>query len=150
MTSATVKLLDSKLLHAALVGKTVSASVWGDLEKFWSRDAERAPAPIRPERREPVRQRRRPDIHRPARVESWSPSSNWGQDKSTLCMCLCLSENTVDTWVHQGLLPPSRKRGGKLMWKWSEVEKYLEGYDPQCPEELAERIRHATRKASSK
>jgi hypothetical protein len=88
---------------------------------------------------------------RRGRVESWSPSSDWvppWQDKATLCMCLCLSENTVDTWVRQGLLPPPRKRGGKLMWRWSEVEKYLEGDDPQSPEELAEGIRNATRRAT--
>jgi predicted DNA-binding transcriptional regulator AlpA len=90
-------------------------------------------------------------VVRARRVESWSPSSNWvppWQDKATLCMCLCISENTVDTWVRQGLLPPPRKRGGKLMWKWSEVEKYLEGEDTQSPEELAERIRNATRRAT--
>jgi hypothetical protein len=89
---------------------------------------------------------------RPARVESWSPSSNWvppWQDKTTLCMCLCISENTVDTWVRQGLLPPPRKRGGKLMWKWNEVEKYLEGDEPQSSEQLAESIRNATRKAAT-
>jgi len=34
------------------------------------------------------------------------------------------------------------------MWKWSEVEKYLEGNDPQSPEELAEGIRNATRRAA--
>jgi hypothetical protein len=84
---------------------------------------------------------------RPTRVESWSPSSDWvppWQDKATLCMCLCLSENTVDAWVRQGLLLFPRKRGGKLMWRWSEVEKYLEGDDPQSPEELGEGIRNAT------
>ncbi len=50
MTAAATatKLLDSNLLLGALRGKTVSASVWDGLEKFW--DAERAPAPIRPDR----------------------------------------------------------------------------------------------------
>ncbi len=158
-TAAPLKLLDSNLLLNALRGKTAPASVWDGLEKFWSLDAERAPAPIRPERceparlnaRQPVRQRRRPDVHRSARVESWSPSSSWvppWQDKATLCMCLCLSENTVDAWVRQDLLPLPRKRGGKLMWKWSEVEKRLEGDDTQSPEELAESIRNATRRAA--
>jgi hypothetical protein len=36
-------------------------------------------------------------------------------DKATLCEHICLSERTVDAWVKQGLLPPPRLRGGKLM-----------------------------------
>jgi predicted site-specific integrase-resolvase len=73
------------------------------------------------------------------------------QDKATLCAHTCLSENTVDAWVKMGLLPPPRKRGGKLMWKWSEVDRYLEngGADVQSsPDAMAERIRDATRKAA--
>ena len=158
MNATAMKLLDSNLLLGALVGKTVSASVWDALDKFWSEDAERAPTPVRPQRCVPVSQRTQRQApqpvrqrHRSASVESWSPSSSWvppWQDKATLCMFLCLSENTVDTWVRQGMLPPPRKRGGKLMWKWSEVEKYLEGNDPQSPEDLAEGIRNATRRAA--
>jgi predicted site-specific integrase-resolvase len=48
------------------------------------------------------------------------------QDISTLCANICLSEATVDVWVKSGLLPPPRHRGGKRMWKWTEVESYLE------------------------
>jgi hypothetical protein len=121
------------------------------LEKFWDKCAAATdleiPPPPAPRAPAPV-----PRV-RPARVESWSPSSNWvppWQDKATLCMCLCISENTVDTWVRQGLLPPPRKRGGKLMWKWNEIEKYLEGDEPQSPEQLAESIRNATRQATQK
>lgn len=47
------------------------------------------------------------------------------QDMPTLCAHICASPNTVNTWVEQGILPPPRKRGGKLMWKWSEVDERL-------------------------
>jgi predicted site-specific integrase-resolvase len=72
------------------------------------------------------------------------------QDISTLCRNICVSENTVDAWVKQGLLPPPRRRGGKRLWKWSEVERYLEngGADVSVsPDALADRIREATRNA---
>ena len=77
----------------------------------------------------------------------WIPP--W-QDISTLCEHICVSENTVDAWVRQGLLPPPRRRGGKRLWKWAEVESYLErgGADVSVsPDALADRIREATRNA---
>ena len=46
-------------------------------------------------------------------------------DKGALCRETCLSERTVDAWVKSGLLPPPRLRGGKLMWRWIEVDQYL-------------------------
>lgn len=69
------------------------------------------------------------------------------QDMSTLCKHICVSPNTVDNWVAQGILPPPRKRGGKLMWKWSEVDAKLEGGTGTEPDSQAERVRNATRKA---
>jgi predicted site-specific integrase-resolvase len=39
------------------------------------------------------------------------------QDLQTLCANICVSATTVENWVAQGILPPPRKRGGKLMWK---------------------------------
>lgn len=72
------------------------------------------------------------------------------QDISTLCEHVCLSETTVTAWVQQGLLPPPRRRGGKRLWKWSEVEAFLErgGADvPLSPDADADRIREATRRA---
>lgn len=71
------------------------------------------------------------------------------QDCATLCAHLCISERTVDAWVRQGILPPSRMRGGKRMWKWSEVESYMEGRTDIVPQDLADRIRHATREAAN-
>jgi len=74
------------------------------------------------------------------------------QDKATLCACICASETTIDNWVRMGLLPAPRKRGGKLMWKWAEVDRYLENggsSEQSSPDALAEKIRHATRAASN-
>jgi hypothetical protein len=51
-------------------------------------------------------------------------------DKATLCWETCLSERCVDNWVRVGLLPPARHRGGKLMWRWSEVDRYLDAGGP--------------------
>lgn len=66
-------------------------------------------------------------------------------DMATLVEHICVSPSTVDNWVAQGILPPPRKRGGKLMWKWQEVDERLTlGRDGQ-PDDLAERVRNGTR-----
>jgi predicted DNA-binding transcriptional regulator AlpA len=64
----------------------------------------------------------------------WVPA--W-VDKATLCRETCLSERTVDAWVLQGLLPPGRPRGGKTMWRWSEIDEWLDRGGPEEPEETA-------------
>ena len=71
------------------------------------------------------------------------------QDISTLCEHISIAPSTVDLWVKRGLLPPAKLRGGKRLWKWTEVEKYLEGEDEQAktPDDQAEGIRNATRQA---
>ena len=62
------------------------------------------------------------------------------QDMATLCAHICATPNTVNAWVADGILPPARKRGGKLMWKWSEVDERLtvgvpdRSADPQADE----------------
>lgn len=66
------------------------------------------------------------------------------QDKATLCENICASPSTVDKWVIEGVLPPPRKRGGKLMWKWDEVDEMLTA-GTQSMDALAERIRNASR-----
>lgn len=68
------------------------------------------------------------------------------QDMPTLCKNICATPNTVDAWVTKGVLPPPRKRGGKLMWKWSEVDERLTVGDE--PETDAERIKNGTRRAA--
>lgn len=71
------------------------------------------------------------------------------QDMVTLCRHICVSTTTVDNWVAQGILPPPRKRGAKLMWKWSEVDAWLTNGRPGCsPESDIERIRNGTRRTA--
>lgn len=65
-------------------------------------------------------------------------------DMPTLCAHICVSHMTVDNWVAQGILPPPRKRGGKLMWKWDEVDELLTKGKADG-ESLAERVRNGTR-----
>lgn len=73
------------------------------------------------------------------------------QDAPTLCAHLCISESTIDNWVRDGNLPPARKIGGKRMWRWSEVEQFLNakaGIVPDDEEALARRIFNAARQAT--
>lgn len=70
-------------------------------------------------------------------------------DMVTLCKHICVAQSTVDAWVAQGVLPPPRKRGGKLMWKWAEVdEKLTLGQVAGSPDDEAERIRQNVRRAA--
>lgn len=71
------------------------------------------------------------------------------QDLATLSVHICVSENTVTAWTSQGILPPPRKRGGKLMWKWKEVDEYLTSGGDRSPDAEAERIRDASRRAEA-
>ena len=78
-----------------------------------------------------------------------TPSSQDGpippwQDMTTLCKHISCSPTTVDNWVAQGILPPPRKRGDELMWKWSEVDDYLTHGGNQAAD--IDRIREATRR----
>ena len=66
-------------------------------------------------------------------------------DMPTLCREICVSDTTVDNWVGQGILPPPRKRGGKLMWKWQEVDEWLTNGRPGG-NDLATEIRDGTRR----
>lgn len=66
------------------------------------------------------------------------------QDTVTLAAHLSVSTRTIDNWVAQGILPPPRSRGGKRLWKWSEVDERLSMRDGS-PETLADRIRNGTR-----
>jgi hypothetical protein len=47
------------------------------------------------------------------------------QDSVALAAHISVSVYTLENWVAAGILPPPRKRGGKLMWKWSEVDTRL-------------------------
>jgi excisionase family DNA binding protein len=73
------------------------------------------------------------------------------QDISTLCEHLCISVTTVEVWTKQGILPPPRMRGGKRMWRWAEVDRWLESGGPDMPQSAPsqeEGIRNATRAAT--
>lgn len=65
------------------------------------------------------------------------------QDMPTLCKHICCSDVTVTKWVAEGILPAPRKRGGKLMWKWSEVDERLTvGVPDRSADPQAEEIRN--------
>lgn len=71
------------------------------------------------------------------------------QDISRLTENLCISERTVENWVRQGILPPAKNKGGKRLWKWSEVEAYLDGAGEGIHAEL-EDIRNETKREASR
>lgn len=71
-------------------------------------------------------------------------------DMPRLCHETCLSDVTVTAWVKQGILPPPKKRGHKLMWKWKEVDGWLTDGPPDAVASqsgdlaaIRERSRHA-------
>lgn len=72
------------------------------------------------------------------------------QDLATLAAHLCLSERTVEDWVTVGKLPPPKTNTGKRLWKWKEVERYLDGETALVPNDVDEltKIREATRHAA--
>lgn len=67
-------------------------------------------------------------------------------DKATLMRETCLGGTTVDAWVKAGALPPPRKIRHTLLWRWSEVERYLDraGKPEPVLETPEERVRRAT------
>lgn len=70
-------------------------------------------------------------------------------DRQALAAHICCSDRTVRNWVAKGILPPPRKMGRKLMWKWSEVEEWLTMGKPKpsAGRDRAQEIRDATRRA---
>lgn len=74
------------------------------------------------------------------------------QDIATLAEHICAGESTIENWVKLGLFPPPRKVGGKRLWQWKEVERHLAARAESVaasPDQLAERIRDATRRAAA-
>jgi excisionase family DNA binding protein len=50
-------------------------------------------------------------------------------DLGQLSKLLCLSKRTLRSWVHDPTNPlPAFKIGGKLIFKWSDVERWIEGH----------------------
>ncbi len=78
-----------------------------------------------------------------------APSVPPYQDISHLTQNLCISEPTVNAWVKQGILPPPRNKGGKRLWKWTEVERYLDGQEGGGLNQEMEDIRNETKRQAS-
>lgn len=70
------------------------------------------------------------------------------QDMAVLCLCISATPHTVEKWVVEGILPRPRPRGGKQMWKWTEVDEMLSGGSVRSPDAEADRIRNGTRRAA--
>ena len=71
------------------------------------------------------------------------------QDMLTLKQNLCLSERTIDVYVKEGRLPPPKNKGGKRLWKWSEVEAYIDGNGDTVASAELEDIRNETKKQAN-
>ncbi len=68
-------------------------------------------------------------------------------DIERLCSELCISERTADLWTKKGLLPaPRQPDGAKRLWKWTEVQRYLDGRNRP---KTAQEIQDATKAALS-
>ena len=40
---------------------------------------------------------------------------------------LCMSDDTFDKYVREGVLPSPKRRGGLMRWKWSEIVSLFDG-----------------------
>lgn len=70
-------------------------------------------------------------------------------DVARLCRELCICERTAEAWVRQSILPAPKLRGGKRLWKWMEVERYLDDGGPSVSPSAdaeAERVRNVTKR----
>lgn len=47
------------------------------------------------------------------------------QDLHTLALNICTGESTIEAWVKQGVFPQPIKVGGKRLWRWKDIEKFL-------------------------
>lgn len=67
-------------------------------------------------------------------------------DKATLMRETCLGNTTIDEWVKAGALPAPRKVRGKQLWRWSEVDRYLDraGKPEPVSETPEDRVRRGT------
>lgn len=55
------------------------------------------------------------------------------QDAPTLAYNLSISLHTIENWVAARIIPPGRHRGGKVMWKWAEVDAWMTDGSPDVP-----------------
>src|SRR5882672_1038788 len=72
------------------------------------------------------------------------------QDLATLAQHICAGESTIENWIAMGHFPgPKKKIGGKRLWSWAEVSKFIEGQQDSGTTDLLGRITNATRRESS-
>lgn len=71
-------------------------------------------------------------------------------DQQDLCRYVSISGRTVDNWVLQQGFPPGRMRGGKLFWKRTEVDAWMDGGSDKLSElTIIEKVRNEARKAAN-
>ena len=73
-------------------------------------------------------------------------------DIATLKQCVSATERTIETWIRTEGFPPPIMRGGKRFWRLADVDRWFDDEarsGAASTDELADRIRHATRTAAS-
>jgi len=73
------------------------------------------------------------------------------QDLATLSAHICTGESTIENWVKMGIFPPPVKKGGKRLWSWEEVKRWLAPDDATVSPskiDIAASITNATRRAA--
>lgn len=67
----------------------------------------------------------------------------------TLARMIDTGASTIEGWVRVGQFPQPRKVGGKRLWSWKEVERFIEHpTDNVLPIEQGRDIREATKRVS--
>lgn len=65
-------------------------------------------------------------------------------DIDTLSEHICLSPDTIEAHVKQGIFPAPRKQGGKRLWSWAKVQRHLDPPDDETPTSPSDQIREIT------
>lgn len=65
-------------------------------------------------------------------------------DIDTLSQHCCLSPDTIEAHVKQGIFPSPRKQGGKRLWSWARVQRHLAPADNQVPTSPTDQVREIT------
>ena len=69
-------------------------------------------------------------------------------DLRRLSFELSCGESTIENWLRLGQFPVPRKVGGKRLWAWKEVERFLDATDNLPSTYQGEGIREATKRVS--
>lgn len=65
-------------------------------------------------------------------------------DLGTLSEHICLSPDTIEAHVRQGIFPAPRKQGGKRLWSWAKVRRHLDPPDNETPTSPSDQVREIT------